>query len=88
MSGGPDNQRGLLLKLINSILDLAKIESGRLQIDRAEFDLVEIIESVSATLGMKAYGKGLKLVVRIAPNVPTRVIGDPPALVVGSGEPH
>jgi signal transduction histidine kinase len=58
-----------LLDLINSILDLAKIESGRLQIERTEFDFVELIEKTLATFAASAHGKGLELAARIAPGV-------------------
>ena len=66
-----------LLELINSILDLARIESGRLQIEKAAFNLADLINAVISTLGVRAHGKGLKLATRIAPGVPRRLIGDP-----------
>jgi two-component system sensor histidine kinase/response regulator len=66
-----------LLNLINSILDLARIESGRLQIEMAEFDLGDLIDQTISTFGVSAHGKGLELAARIAPGVPDRLIGDP-----------
>ena len=66
-----------LLELINSILDLAKVESGRLSLERVEFDVVELIEKVADTLAVRAHGKGLELVLRFAPNLPGVLIGDP-----------
>src|SRR5258708_34024147 len=39
-----------LLELINSILDLAKVESGRLSLEKVEFDVVELTEKVTDTL--------------------------------------
>jgi anti-sigma regulatory factor (Ser/Thr protein kinase) len=66
-----------LIELINSILDLARIEGGRLQIERAPFDLTDLIEQTISTFGVRAHGKGLELVARIAPEVPERLIGDP-----------
>jgi PAS domain S-box-containing protein len=66
-----------LLDLINSILDLAKIESGRMQVEHSEFDLTELIDKTIATLGVRAHSKGLELVARIAPDVPERLVGDP-----------
>src|SRR5208282_2927760 len=65
-----------LLELINGILDLARIESGRLQIERAEFDLADLIDKSISTFGVRAHGKGLELVARIAPGVPERLVGD------------
>ena len=66
-----------LLDLINSILDLARIESGRLQIEKTEFDLSDLIDQTISTFGVSAHGKGLELAARIAPGVPDRLIGDP-----------
>jgi signal transduction histidine kinase/DNA-binding response OmpR family regulator len=66
-----------LLELINSILDLARIESGRLQLEKTEFDLTELIDKTISTFGVRAHGKGLELIARIAPGVPERLVGDP-----------
>ena len=66
-----------LLELINGILDLARIESGRLQIEKSEFDLTELIDNTISTFGVGAHTKGLELIARIAPGVPDRLIGDP-----------
>jgi PAS domain S-box-containing protein len=66
-----------LLDLINSILDLAKIESGRMQLEHCEFDLTELVGKTIATLGVRAHSKGLELVARIVPGVPEKLIGDP-----------
>ncbi|MGH7839490.1 MAG: histidine kinase dimerization/phospho-acceptor domain-containing protein, partial [Candidatus Binataceae bacterium] len=66
-----------LLELINSILDLAKIEAGRLQIESVDFDLVEMIDQTVSTLGPRAHGKGIELIARIAPEVPELLVGDP-----------
>ena len=65
-----------LLELINGILDLARIESGRLQIEKSEFDLADLIDKTISTFGVRAHGKGLELVARIAPGVPERLVGD------------
>ncbi len=65
-----------LLNLINGILDLAKIESGRLSLEAAEFDLEELVEHVAETLSLRAHEKGIELVTRIEPAVPLRLIGD------------
>ena len=66
-----------LLDLINGILDLAKVESGRLYLEETEFDLHPLIERVAETLSMRAHEKGLELATRILPDVPQRLIGDP-----------
>ena len=67
----------LLLDLINSVLDLAKIESGRLTLEHIAFDLGEMVVKASQTLAIRAHAKGLELIVDIAPDVPTMVLGDP-----------
>ena len=66
-----------LLELINGILDLARIESGRLQIEKSEFDITDLIHNTISTFGVGAHTKGLELIARIAPGVPERLVGDP-----------
>ncbi len=66
-----------LLDLINSILDLAKVESGRLHLETVEFDLIELIEHAADTLAVRAHEKGVELAVRFAPDVAPMLIGDP-----------
>jgi two-component system, sensor histidine kinase and response regulator len=66
-----------LLELINSILDLARIESGRMQIEKTEFELSDLIDQTISTFGVSAHGKGLELAAHIAPGVPDQLVGDP-----------
>jgi len=66
-----------LLELINSILDLARIESGRLQLEKTGFDITDLIDKTISTFGVRAHGKGLELIARIAPGVLERLVGDP-----------
>ena len=66
-----------LLDLINSILDLAKIESGRLTLEHIGFDLSEVVEKSAQTLAIRAHAKRLELIVSIAPDVPTALLSDP-----------
>jgi PAS domain S-box-containing protein len=66
-----------LLELINSILDLARIESGRMQIEKTDFDLNDLIDKTISTFGVQAHSKGLELIARMAPGVPAHVVGDP-----------
>ncbi len=65
-----------LMDLINSILDLAKIESGRMQMEQTEFDLSSLVDQVISMFGPRAHGKGLELGARIAPGVPEHLVGD------------
>ena len=66
-----------LLNLVNGILDLSKVESGRLNLERIDFDLVELAEGVMETLGGRAHEKGLELALRIPFTLPTALTGDP-----------
>ncbi len=68
---------GTLLTLLDDILDLAKIESGRLQLKETEFDLGDLVEKTIEPLAARAHGKGLELVARIAPGTRQRLFGDP-----------
>jgi two-component system sensor histidine kinase/response regulator len=67
----------LLLGIINDILDLSKVESGKLNIEAAEFELDQVLRNVVALIGEKAAGKGLELVFSVAPDVPGTLVGDP-----------
>jgi PAS domain S-box-containing protein len=66
-----------LLALINGILDLAKVESGRISLEALEFDLKDVTEKVLETLAIRAHEKGVELMVRFAPALPELVLGDP-----------
>jgi len=71
------NNGHALLDLINSILDLAKIESGRLTLEHISFDLRDVVEKSAQTLAIRAHVKRLELIVSIAPDVPNALLGDP-----------
>ncbi len=66
-----------LLELINSILDLAKVESGRMSLESVVFSPQEIVEKVVDTLTIRAREKGLALTMRFAREIPVAVAGDP-----------
>ena len=66
-----------LLKLINDILDLSKVESGKTELESVDFDLADLIAKVAEMMKVKAANKGLTVRYRIAPDVPTGLIGDP-----------
>jgi two-component system sensor histidine kinase/response regulator len=65
-----------LLAVIDDILDLSKIEAGKLELDPTDFDLRDAIERACGMLAARAHGKGLELVVAIDPEVPAWVHGD------------
>ena len=66
-----------LLELLNDILDLSKIEAGRLELSPIEFSLRECVRDAIATLAIHAGQKGLNLSAGVAPDLPDKVTGDP-----------
>ena len=66
-----------LLTIINDILDFSKIEAGKLDLDTVPFRLRDLIADTLAVLAPRAHAKPLKLIRRIAPEVPDALIGDP-----------
>jgi len=66
-----------LLALINDILDISKIEAGKIDIERIAFSPSALVDSVESLLQPRAQAKGLALTVTIAPDVPAWVMGDP-----------
>lgn len=65
-----------LLALLSDILDLAKVESGHMMLEKAPFDLRDVIEKSAEAVAIRAHEKGLELLVRIAPETVTARIGD------------
>ncbi len=66
-----------LLTIINDILDLSKIEAGKMHIEPISFDLQLTIEEAAELLAVRAREKNIELIVRYDPQAPRRVIGDP-----------
>jgi PAS domain S-box-containing protein len=66
-----------LLTLINDILDVSKIEAGRLEFEHLAFSLSDVVEDTVRTLAVKAAEKGLDLTYQIDDDVPDGVMGDP-----------
>ena len=71
------NNGNVLLDLINDILDLAKIESGRLSLEQTSFKLDALLEKIAESLAVRAHGKGLELVARVVPGTALNLLGDP-----------
>jgi len=69
-----------LLHLLNEILDLSRIESGKMELNFSGFRLASVIESALAPLILKATEKGLTLHSDISPDVPEFLTGDPDRL--------
>ena len=65
-----------LLSIINDILDLSKIEAGRLDLETAPFSLDALVDDVAGLFTERAREKGLALTFAIDPNVPAKLRGD------------
>ena len=66
-----------LLTILNDILDLSQLESGRLLVTPQTVDLPQLIAQVDALMRAQAHAKGLTLAVEVAPDVPRWVLADP-----------
>ena len=65
-----------LLEIINDVLDLAKIESGKLELEEVDFSLEVLLEELQLLLAPAAEEKGLAFTCTLAPDVPDRLRGD------------
>jgi len=66
-----------LLNLINDILDLSKIESGKMELEDTDFNLLEILETTLSTFSTKTQAKGIELIPDFDSDIPIAVKGDP-----------
>ncbi|QHT69864.1 response regulator [Rhodocytophaga rosea] len=66
-----------LLVLINDILDLSKIEAGKMIFEETAFDLKELVYNIKNSLNYKADEKGIRLHIRLDPTLPKLMVGDP-----------
>ncbi|MEH6635516.1 MAG: ATP-binding protein [Halioglobus sp.] len=71
-----DRSAKSLMQLINGILDLSKIESGKFTIDEADFNLLDTLHEVCSLFDSMAQESNLQLTFSLAPDTPVRVIGD------------
>jgi PAS domain S-box-containing protein len=70
----------VLMGILNDILDLSRIEAGRLEMEHIAFDLPKVVDSVVHLMVPHAKEKGLSLVAQVAADVPRLIIGDPTRL--------
>lgn len=70
----------LLLRILNDILDFSKIEAGKLQVEAVPFSPAEVLGQLSAIMESRLEARELRFTIDTAPEVPARVIGDPPRL--------
>jgi len=66
-----------LLAIINDILDLSKIEAGKLALESADFCVADCVTNAVKSLAVAAHGKGLELICHVRHEVPTMLRGDP-----------
>ena len=65
-----------LLGLLNDILDYAKLESGKIDLETVNFDPVHTLQSIAEICSPRAHEKGLDIMVAIGKNIPKKVSGD------------
>jgi PAS domain S-box-containing protein len=65
-----------LLGILNDLLDFAKIEAGRVELDLGAFSLRSAVGNTLRALAARAHRKGLELVCNVQPDVPDALIGD------------
>ncbi|WP_300674184.1 response regulator [Desulfoluna sp.] len=66
-----------LLGIINDILDLSKIEAGKLDLEETAFDIGSLVESISGMFLDQINEKGLEFIIDIDEGMPERLVGDP-----------
>ena len=66
-----------LLSLLNDILDLSKIEAGRMLLEKIPVDIAAVAGDCVRSLSGQAKAKGIDLKLELAPDLPSRVVGDP-----------
>ena len=66
----------MLLGLINDVLDISKIESGKLELENRAFAILSVVDFVHSIVGFLASNKGVEMTVHVEPNVPIVIMGD------------
>ncbi len=67
----------LLLNIVNDVLDISKINAGKLSLEESEFSLRDTVESSAALFAPKAYEKNIDFTVFIDNKIPQKLFGDP-----------
>ncbi|MFC1508885.1 ATP-binding protein [Candidatus Omnitrophota bacterium] len=69
-----------LLRIINDVLDLSKIETGQYTLENIAFNLDQLIKEIASLMGARVHEKNLEFSYNLMQGVPTSIIGDPDAL--------
>lgn len=70
------NSAANLLNVINDILDFSKVEAGRLDINKSNFDLTEVLADLASVLSLKAAEQGVEVLFEFSDKIPNKLIGD------------
>jgi len=70
------NSAQSLLGIINDILDLSKIEAGKLSVEKTPFDLFEVLDQLAGLISVRAQDKGLEFLISTTPELPYFLVGD------------
>ncbi len=71
-----DKSANSLLRLLNDILDLSKIEADKIELEKRPFPVRETMESLNSIVGFKAYQKGLEFTLHVDEAIPSCLAGD------------
>ena len=66
-----------LLGILNDILDFSKVEAGKLELERVDFRLDDLLQTLAVIVGSAAQEKDIDVLFSVAPDVPLGLIGDP-----------
>ena len=72
-----DRNSNHLLRIIDDILDLAKVEAGKMLIESVEFSLHELLADFTSLIGFRARDKGIDFQLRVPGLIPSTIISDP-----------
>ncbi|ACL03714.1 PAS/PAC sensor hybrid histidine kinase [Desulfatibacillum aliphaticivorans] len=66
-----------LLSLVSDVMDISRVDAGRLKLETIPFNLLELVEKACETMAEKAHEKNLELACSVSPKTPIHLLGDP-----------